>query len=156
MVSSSGIAVPVLSLVRTRPSVSRDGLGSALSAVTWSVLGVLVWGFLWHYFIVLSSSGENRYIFRNKCQGLCHSAYSLCYLAVGLQGKDKWGFVQPFPHNLGVGEDFHLRMGAVLQLPCVTVGCSQSGAVWVMLDIFILRCALWQRHFSRIHFDGEE
>lgn len=63
MVSSSGITVSALSLVCTRPSMSRDDLGIALSAVTWSLLGVLLWGLLWHYFIALSSSGENRYIF---------------------------------------------------------------------------------------------
>lgn len=60
IVSSSGITVPALSPVRTSPSVSRDDVGAALSAVTWSVLGVLVWGLLWHYFVVLSSSDINR------------------------------------------------------------------------------------------------
>lgn len=42
MLSSSGITVPALSLVCTRPSVSRDDLGTALSAVAWSLFGVLV------------------------------------------------------------------------------------------------------------------
>lgn len=60
IVSSTGITVPALSLVCTRLSVSRDDLGTALSAVTWSLLGVLVWGLLRHYFIVLFSSDINR------------------------------------------------------------------------------------------------
>lgn len=60
IVSSSGITVPALSLMCARPSVPRDDLGAALSAVTCSVLGVLVWGLLWHCFIVLSSSDINR------------------------------------------------------------------------------------------------
>lgn len=60
IVSSSGITVPALPLVHARLSVSGDDLGTAFSAVTWSMLGVLLWGLFWHYFIVLSSSDINR------------------------------------------------------------------------------------------------
>lgn len=60
IVGSSRITVPTLSPVHTSLSVSGDDVGAALSAVAWSVLGVLVWGLLWHYFVVLSSSDINR------------------------------------------------------------------------------------------------
>lgn len=60
IVSSSGIAVSALSLVHMSLSVSGDDMGPALSAVTRSVVGVLVWGLLWHCSVVLCKSDRNR------------------------------------------------------------------------------------------------